>query len=150
MKAILLASALIAATACGDSARALSGGTSSLFDATAQQRCEAERPNVTGYGRVDRLTAAFSLTAGDLARWMLTRHGPLGPQGTSRWADYPATELLALCYFDGVFSGFPRPAAAAGRPPYDRIAIVAVGSSGHVLDAAGYRADLPATRPLIP
>lgn len=149
-KAILIWIVALAVAGCGDlGSRALSAGAQT--DAAARQRCASEQANVAGYGRVDALAGAFDVSIGEFARWSETRHGPDGPRGsTSRWTNRVPTERVVVCYFDGSFSGFPRPRSEVEPQPYDRIIIVAQGASGHVLDAAGYRATLPVTRPTTP
>lgn len=114
----------------------------------AVQRCQAELRNVEGYGRVDAISGAFEVTIGEFVRWSETRHGPGGPRGAPpRWVDRDPQEHVVVCYFDGSFSGFPRPRGETIPPPYDRLIIVATGPSGHVLDAAGYVSTLPIVRP---
>ncbi|HEV8536187.1 MAG TPA: hypothetical protein VGR87_10800 [Candidatus Limnocylindria bacterium] len=148
MKPVVLSLPGMALLACGELAngQALSGSTEI---ALANQRWNDELPNVVGYGRVDSMSGAFVETAGELARWIETRHGPTGPiVTTSRWHNLPGLEPPVVCYYDGAFSSFPRPKRDVEPPPYDRIRIIIQpGATGHVLDVAGYRATLPIVRP---
>jgi hypothetical protein len=150
MKFILLAIIGIVLVGCGDLARSgvLSGNAQ--LDGPAAERCKQELPNVVGYGRVDGLSGAFDVTAGQLAMWIETRHGPNGPRLTAtRWHTLPALQPLVVCYFDGSFGYFPRPQSNVEPAPYERIRIIIQpGSTGHTLDSAGYRTNLPVVRPV--
>lgn len=119
-------------------------------DSAATERCLREKANVAGYGRVDGLVGAFEVSMGELATWSENRHGTAGPTGATRWSNRTPTERVVVCYFDGSFSGFPRPPSDVPPAPYERLMIVTQGASGHVLDSAGYRATLPVIRPVGP
>lgn len=101
-------------------------------------------------GRIDGLVAAFSTSAGKVVEWQETRHGPDGPRIQSRFRSRPATERVTLCYFDGLFGGFPKgpPDAAGNSPrPYDRVAVLIPENGEPIVDVAGYRDRLALAAP---
>lgn len=94
------------------------------------------------------LVAAYVSTAGAVASWQETRHGPNGPWSVSRWRSRDSSEFVAVCYFDGEYSKAP-PRAADGTPsrPFDR-AVIEVGSDGlPVIDVMGYRTNITPEAP---
>lgn len=149
LRAISFAMAVIGAS-CGDvQATALSSGAPMLEPAAAE-RCKADLPNVVGYGRVDALTGAFDVAAGEFAQWDETRNGPGGPGGTSRWRTLPSAERLTICFYDGSFGFFPRPRVEPEPAPYERIVVVLQTNGTHTFVVAGYRSTLPVRRPGTP
>lgn len=104
-------------------------------------RCnDAGLARARSHGRVDGVAGAFATTASEFAVWQETRHGPTGPRSISPWRSRPGGEPIALCYYDGLFEGFPRAPRLDGAPhqPYERIAIV-VSSDATTIDAVGPR-----------
>lgn len=144
----LVATVLVSCAGVASSSGTVAGAP---LEQTAQGTCLSHSQSASAYGgNAASLSGAFTVTASELAQWAETRHGPSGPQGESRWRSRPATETVSVCYFDGVFTGFPRippPPGATSPPPYDRIVLIVTNDGAITLDAAGYRTKLPVVRP---
>lgn len=129
------------------------GGQGPAPAQVALTACQANLHAATQlFGRADALSAAFAVPAGTLATWQENRGGLNGPHPTSRWRSVVPSQILYVCYYDGVF---PLPAGPPGpngqvKPPYDRIDVIVDSSGGMTLDRAGHKANLPITDPAKP
>jgi hypothetical protein len=99
-----------------------------------------------------QLVGAFQSTIDTVVSWQENRHGPNGPQPTSRWRKLgKPTDVVYVCYLDGEFSGFPTdPAGATPPPPYDRMVVLVDALGAARIDAVGHRNTLSIVRPTRP
>ena len=96
------------------------------------------------------LVAGFATTAGRVADWQRTRLGPNGPMPPSQWSAHSPIERVAVCYYNGLFRGFPMGApspAGTAKPDYDQIILLIGTDQNPILDAVGHRSTLPAFTP---
>jgi hypothetical protein len=95
---------------------------------TATEACQALNAPYGG-----TLTGAYPSTAGQVVTWDEARITPGSPG--SAYNDWPSSEDVSVCVYQGTFSGFPGPPGAPST--YDTVVVV-VGTQGQaVLDFAG-------------
>lgn len=136
--------------ACGarlDVSRGLSQPAQTM-DARAEDLCTKKQAELEhGYNSAMLLIGAFEVTAADMVVWQETRHGPNGPQVRSKWRARQAGTPVIVCYFDGSFSGFPRPHRVPPPDPYERMVVLIDELGSFELDSVGYRQNIAIVRP---
>lgn len=136
----LLLGLLLPTAACGRDFSVASGGPEdqahALCSTDGLRTARAYDPNA-------KLEVSYASTIGTVARWQETRHGPKGPQPVSPLRGLPEPELMAVCYYEGVFDSFPRPHVPGQvQAPYERMTILVRADGTATFYAAGRKADL--------
>ena len=144
MRYVVLPLLLVLAAACGTRA------TVEADAGQAAKACEQSAlPLISSYAASVALSGAFLRPASVVAQWEETMNLPDGPHVVrSRWRDYPADSLVALCYYDASFDNYSLPGPPGHRTSGFERAFVLVGPAGAaVLDHIGTKRTTPIVAP---
>lgn len=117
-----------------------SSDESDEMEQRAENSCETVgKERALRMGTVEGISNAHPAKMGDFVNWEESRFGPDGPQPGSPYGDREPDSFVALCYYDGEFSGIPKgPPDEMSRGPYKRVAIAVVEDNETRLLSAGY------------
>lgn len=135
--------------AAGTAAWWLAGSGVGLTADPPTMACQAQIANVQAKvgGRVTAVSGAFAVPAASVANWQERRGPPDGPRVVSLFRQAPATEMLNVCFLDGLFLAPHGPIGSDVRPPYDRLVVI-VGPNGKLtLDTATWQTVFPVVDP---
>jgi hypothetical protein len=99
------------------------------------------------YGDISSVSGAFEVTAGELADWQETRHGPDGPHDVSPWRRAAAATPVTVCFYDGSFPYYPAPPPPAKPLPYDRMVVIIALDGSTSMYVVGNHTTLGVERP---
>jgi hypothetical protein len=116
----------------------------------AVSTCQSQVASVIGKvgGEIKTVSGAFAVPAAKVADWQERRGPASGPRPVSQWRQVPATEILNVCYFDGLFYAPGGPLSSNPRPPYDRLIVVIDAKGTPVLDTATWQTVFPVVDPV--
>lgn len=112
--------------------------------------CESQATSVIGKvgGEIKSVSGAFAAPAAKVADWQERRGPATGPRPVSQWRQLPTTEMLTVCYFDGLFYAPGGPPSSNPRPPYNRLIVVVDAKGTPVLDTATWQNVFPVVDPV--
>jgi hypothetical protein len=145
----LCAVATLAAIVATGLAWSLSSPSAASPAEVALSTCQAKAAAVLGKvgGEVRAISGAFAAPAAVVANWQERRGPPDGPRVVSDLRRLPATNVLTVCYFDGVFHAPGSPPGGKEFPPYDRLIAIVDASGNLVLDTATWQNRFPVVDP---
>jgi hypothetical protein len=102
------------------------------------------------HGQVDALVGEFESDSGQIAVWQQTRNGPNGPGAAESLGSHVASDVAAICYYDGAFKNVPGPPATSTNTPnpsYDRLELIAFADGSTFVDRVGPRSAMQVSAP---
>ena len=133
----------LAAASCGSRAESSSNSAVHEGDAT----CNASAAVwATSHDKTAQLAASFIVPASGVVNWQETRNGPNGPRPQSKYRALPAGEQLTVCFYDGVFTGYPSHRGVS-LAPYRRMVVIVTADGTAELDMVGPTSSIPLVRP---